>query len=269
MEVGRLEHRADPQRRLRRARRRACRRSARGRCVGVASPSSIRSVVVLPAPFGPRKPVIVPGSSANERSSTARTVPNRLVSDSARTTAVMRLPGVLCGARLDAERAQQLGRRIWRPQLEQLARTRSGPGWGCPRRIPLLDACSTRLAEGVSGRRPRRTVTRRPRGDRCDRGRSAGAAEPRRGRSLRAPGRPLPPALSAPLGIGAEDTCERRLHQQRDQQVLGPHLPVAAAACFLARECTSTTGDSARRPVRRGRPAHQRTFRAWREPTGG
>src|ERR1700679_2257079 len=55
--------------------------------VGEDSPSSIRSVVVLPAPFGPRKPVIVPGASANERSSTATTLPKRFRSDSARTTA--------------------------------------------------------------------------------------------------------------------------------------------------------------------------------------
>ena len=56
-----------------RAPRRAARTrapSARRRC---ARPSSIRSVVVLPAPLGPRKPVIVPGSSANDRSSTAST----------------------------------------------------------------------------------------------------------------------------------------------------------------------------------------------------
>ena len=31
----------------------------------------MRSVVVFPAPFGPRKPLTVPGSSANDRSSTA------------------------------------------------------------------------------------------------------------------------------------------------------------------------------------------------------
>jgi hypothetical protein len=36
-------------------------------------------VVDLPAPFGPRKPVILPGSTAKERSSTASVEPNRLV----------------------------------------------------------------------------------------------------------------------------------------------------------------------------------------------
>jgi hypothetical protein len=59
--------------------------------VGAARPSSIRSVVVLPAPFGPRKPVIVPGESENDRSSTAKTEPNRFVSESA-TTALDLVP---------------------------------------------------------------------------------------------------------------------------------------------------------------------------------
>jgi hypothetical protein len=42
--------------------------------------SSIRSVVVLPAPFGPRKPVTDPGSTVKLRSLTACTVPKDLVS---------------------------------------------------------------------------------------------------------------------------------------------------------------------------------------------
>ncbi len=40
----------------------------------------MRSVVVLPAPFGPRKPVIVPGETVKVRSSIALTVPNCLLS---------------------------------------------------------------------------------------------------------------------------------------------------------------------------------------------
>ena len=40
----------------------------------------MRSVVVLPAPLGPRKPVTDPGSTVKLRSSTARTVPKVLVS---------------------------------------------------------------------------------------------------------------------------------------------------------------------------------------------
>ena len=48
--------------------------------VGFTSPSSIRSVVVLPAPLGPRKPTTRPSSAVNDRSSTASTGPKRLVS---------------------------------------------------------------------------------------------------------------------------------------------------------------------------------------------
>src|SRR5687768_305182 len=44
----------------------------------------MRSVVVLPAPFGPRKPV-TPGPSSKDRPDTAVTAPNRLV----RSEAVM------------------------------------------------------------------------------------------------------------------------------------------------------------------------------------
>jgi hypothetical protein len=43
--------------------------------VGVSRASSERSVVVLPEPFGPRKPVMVPASTPKLRSSTARIAP--------------------------------------------------------------------------------------------------------------------------------------------------------------------------------------------------
>jgi hypothetical protein len=52
----------------------------------------MRRVVVLPAPLGPRKPVINPGSSANERSSTAVIFPNRFVRESATTTGGIAAP---------------------------------------------------------------------------------------------------------------------------------------------------------------------------------
>ena len=48
--------------------------------VGFTSPSSIRSVVVFPAPFGPRKPTTRPSSTVNDRSSTATILPKCLVS---------------------------------------------------------------------------------------------------------------------------------------------------------------------------------------------
>src|SRR5918995_3172003 len=57
--------------------------------VWCTSPRSIRSVVVFPAPLGPRKPVIRPGSTTKLRSSTAVTPPNRLV----RWLISMRAPG--------------------------------------------------------------------------------------------------------------------------------------------------------------------------------
>src|SRR5689334_5724374 len=50
--------------------------------VGRARPSRTRMVVDLPAPFGPRNPVIRPGATRKVRSSTAVTAPYRLVSAS-------------------------------------------------------------------------------------------------------------------------------------------------------------------------------------------
>jgi hypothetical protein len=41
--------------------------------LGRMSPIRMRMVVVLPAPFGPTKPKISPGSTANEMPSTATT----------------------------------------------------------------------------------------------------------------------------------------------------------------------------------------------------
>src|SRR5215211_817177 len=47
---------------------------------GATSPRSIRRVVVLPAPLGPRKPATVPSSMAKSSRSTASTSPKRLLS---------------------------------------------------------------------------------------------------------------------------------------------------------------------------------------------
>src|SRR4051812_42815526 len=46
---------------------------------GRTRPTSIRNVVVFPAPLGPRNPVIVPGSTVKVRPSTAVTAPKVLV----------------------------------------------------------------------------------------------------------------------------------------------------------------------------------------------
>src|SRR5258708_10618455 len=55
--------------------------------VGVRSPQSIRSVVVLPAPLAPRKPKISPRATAKLTPSTAVTTPYRLTSCLASTAA--------------------------------------------------------------------------------------------------------------------------------------------------------------------------------------
>src|SRR5512140_1046062 len=47
--------------------------------VGRTSPRRDRRAVVLPAPFGPRKPVTAPPGASKLRPSTAFTVPNRLL----------------------------------------------------------------------------------------------------------------------------------------------------------------------------------------------
>ena len=78
MEAGRLEHRADVPGRVGELVRRAARRWWRVPPVGLARPSSIRRVVVLPAPLGPRNPVTAPSRAVKLRSSTAVTPPNRL-----------------------------------------------------------------------------------------------------------------------------------------------------------------------------------------------
>ena len=53
----------------------------RGRsCRGRSNPSSRRIVVLLPDPFGPRKPVTCPGCTSKLRLSTATSAPNRLTS---------------------------------------------------------------------------------------------------------------------------------------------------------------------------------------------
>src|SRR5687767_15419037 len=59
-------------------------------CVGLIRPTSMRMVVVLPAPFGPRKPKTSPGRSSKETSSTIVRLPMTLVRCDA-TRAVMRL----------------------------------------------------------------------------------------------------------------------------------------------------------------------------------
>jgi hypothetical protein len=70
--------------------------------------SNIRSVVVLPAPFGPRKAVTEPGRMLAVRSSTATVAPNRLVSPRSSIVAVISASSSLFGhTRATALRAER------------------------------------------------------------------------------------------------------------------------------------------------------------------
>ena len=80
MEGVRLEHCPDVAERLRRAPRSGLPPIVALPRLGRTRPSSIRSVVVLPAPLGPRKPVTAPSRAVKLRSSTAATSPKRFES---------------------------------------------------------------------------------------------------------------------------------------------------------------------------------------------
>src|SRR4051794_34373783 len=101
---------------------------------GSERPTSIRMVVVLPAPLGPRKPVTVPGSQRNVTSETTVRPPSCLVSPSvwimpadswpagfAATVGGLRSPGLAAVAGSDFGR----GSRPWRsPSLGPQAMAR-------------------------------------------------------------------------------------------------------------------------------------------------
>jgi hypothetical protein len=90
MEIGRLEHGTDPQRRTRQLRLRMIEHqcsSTRRDCETQDHPQRRRLASAIRA----EKAVIVAASNANDRSVTAETSPNRLVNDSALTTAVIRV----------------------------------------------------------------------------------------------------------------------------------------------------------------------------------
>jgi hypothetical protein len=61
--------------------------------LGRSRPRTIRIEVDLPAPLGPRNPVTLPGWTTNERSSTARVGPYRLVSP---CSSIMRVAPSMC-----------------------------------------------------------------------------------------------------------------------------------------------------------------------------
>ena len=77
-------------------------------------------MVLLPAPFGPRKPVTRPAWTSNERSVTACTLPKLLLSPSISTAAVM-------ADTLGALRTAHIGRRAGPGLLLQDERGRTSP----------------------------------------------------------------------------------------------------------------------------------------------
>ena len=85
VEARRLERGADDAQRGVQPRVRQRRRSSRARQSGAPDPSTMRSVVVLPAPFGPRKPVTEPGSTVKLSRSTARILPPKTLVRSSTT----------------------------------------------------------------------------------------------------------------------------------------------------------------------------------------
>src|SRR5438477_12530787 len=87
--------------------------------VGGMIPASERSVVVLPAPFGPMRPITSPGLTENESSVTATKSPYSLVSPSA---SIMRKAkaGAQKGGRCDYHQACVPKIRDW--QSERLQR---------------------------------------------------------------------------------------------------------------------------------------------------
>src|SRR5579875_1651559 len=134
--------------------------------VGRTRSRRMRSVVVLPAPLGPRNPVTRPGSTVKVRSLTAATLPNRLLSPRTSTVpadATTTGKATACapagggrrpaaGGRRSAVGARAGGRRGRTLVGHAGARRRGRPG-------PALGARAGPYPQRVRGRRGRR---RRP-----------------------------------------------------------------------------------------------------------
>src|SRR3954467_8688488 len=99
--------------------------------LGRTRPSSIRSVVVLPAPLGPRKPVMRPGATEKDRESTAVKVPKRLV----RLLTSIRVPsGIMWAAALSWGTSHHPCVGEGQPAFHVGAtRARTGAGWAASR----------------------------------------------------------------------------------------------------------------------------------------
>src|SRR5262245_50185906 len=100
--------------------------------VGLSSPAIIRMVVVLPAPFGPRKPWISPGSTSRLTPSTAVKRPYFLTSSSTRIIGASPPPWLRPAARTARVVAGKV--EVEGPRVGQGAADEHGVGLG-----PLLE----------------------------------------------------------------------------------------------------------------------------------
>src|SRR3954463_14971358 len=105
--------------------------------VGGMKPVTIRMVVDLPAPFGPRKPSTSPRSTLKEMSSTARLAPKVLTRFS--ILIIASLPRGSCGfagaisrgAGLSPNYEARILKNPWRPRYELRSRRIGGSLGGC------------------------------------------------------------------------------------------------------------------------------------------
>src|SRR2546423_8415330 len=145
---------------------------------GRTTPRAMRIVVVLPAPFAPRKPKTWPRGTSNDRPSRAWTAPNRLARRS--TTRDMR-PRIVGGSGPAPDPKVRPGGPPDRRHVSQAGRPRAGARLQSPR-APTDDSLPHRSRPDPRG--PRR---------RDARGRLAGPAPNRL--------RPRQPALAVPVRV--------------------------------------------------------------------
>src|ERR671914_468649 len=116
------------------------------------SPRSARSVVLLPAPLGPRKPVTRPASTSNDKSLKACTLPKCLLNPRISITATPPPRRALTGGKLASSGRQTLGApAAVRLQQEVLAVVQAVPAV-----LPELDGIGAQqVAAPVVGARDR------------------------------------------------------------------------------------------------------------------
>ena len=136
--------------------RRVCPSTSTCPLVGRIRSSRRRIVVVLPAPFGPRKPTTSPGSTVNDRSSTACTAPKCFVNVSQATAGPIppssrcSRPAVRGGCSFEkgpSASSKPIRRRI---VPSTLRRSRRGAHWGASKRDDEgLAVCARRVRAPV------------------------------------------------------------------------------------------------------------------------